>query len=142
MRRHRRDRPHADNIPIRSSRGANAASKLATALLDSQATLLDAETLAELAQRPKTRGDCIGGVRPCPWAGCRHSLVIDVSPCGSIKINNPDREAAESCALDVADRGEHTLDAIGEMTNLTRERVRQIEVMGLRMTRRRLAVLR
>ena len=33
----------------------------------------------------------------------------------------------ETCALDVAEQGEHTLDEVGKYLNLTRERIRQIE---------------
>lgn len=28
--------------------------------------------------RPRTRGDCIGGMRPCPWISCKWHLSIDV----------------------------------------------------------------
>ncbi len=60
-------------------------------------------------ERPKTRGDCIDGPRPCPWVSCRFNNYLDVSPRGSIKLNFPDREPAEvpadkSCALDIADQ--------------------------------------
>jgi len=37
----------------------------------------------------------------------------------------------ESCALDVADRGGISLEHAAELLNITRERVRQIEVMAL-----------
>ena len=37
----------------------------------------------------------------------------------------------ETCALDVADRGGITLEEVGEIMNLTRERVRQVETAGL-----------
>ncbi len=37
----------------------------------------------------------------------------------------------ETCALDVADRGGITLEEVGEIMNLTRERIRQVEVRGL-----------
>ena len=37
----------------------------------------------------------------------------------------------ESCALDVADRGGTTLEDVGAIMNLTRERIRQVEVRGL-----------
>jgi DNA-directed RNA polymerase sigma subunit (sigma70/sigma32) len=37
----------------------------------------------------------------------------------------------ESCALDVADRGDHTLNEGGEMLGVSRERVRQIEEQAL-----------
>jgi hypothetical protein len=86
-------------------------------------------------QRPRTRGECRDGLRPCPWVGCKYSLYLDVNPeTGSIKINFPDVEPddlAESCALDVAERGAITLEEVGLVTNLTRERVRQVETRGL-----------
>lgn len=28
--------------------------------------------------RPRTRGDCQGEARPCPWVGCRHHNLLDV----------------------------------------------------------------
>jgi DNA-directed RNA polymerase sigma subunit (sigma70/sigma32) len=37
----------------------------------------------------------------------------------------------ESCALDIADRGGITLEEVGEIMNLTRERIRQLETRGL-----------
>jgi DNA-directed RNA polymerase sigma subunit (sigma70/sigma32) len=40
-------------------------------------------------------------------------------------------ELKHTCALDVADRGGITLEEIGEVMNLTRERIRQVEVRGL-----------
>lgn len=85
-------------------------------------------------ERPRFRGDCRDAPRPCPWVGCRHHLFIEISPIGSIKFNYPTLEPwelAESCSLDVADRGGMTLEEIGLLTNLTRERVRQIEVRAL-----------
>jgi len=36
-------------------------------------------------------------------------------------------KVVETCALDVADRGEHTLEEVGGFLNVTRERARQIE---------------
>lgn len=90
-------------------------------------------------QRPKTRGECAGGVRPCPFVSCQHNLYLDVSDqTGAIKLNFPDlepHEMAESCALDVADRGGITLEDVGRLTNVTRERVRQIELLAYRDAR-------
>jgi hypothetical protein len=94
----------------------------------------------ELA-RPRTRADCSAEPRPCPWVACKHHLYLDINPeSGSIKLNFPDREPWElehTCALDVADAGGKTLDEIGEIINLTRERIRQVEVGGLRKLQRR-----
>lgn len=89
--------------------------------------------------RPKTRGGCETGMRPCPFASCRHHLAIEISPVtGSIKFNFPDVEIwnmKETCALDIADRGGITLEEVGEYTSLTRERVRQLESHGLKILR-------
>ena len=85
--------------------------------------------------RPRTRGECVDGPRPCPWAGCKYHLALDVNPeTGTIKINRPDLEVWElehSCALDIADVGGLTLEATGLIANLTRERIRQLEIIGL-----------
>jgi hypothetical protein len=87
------------------------------------------------AVRPQTRADCIDGPRPCPFVACKHHLYLDVSPrTGSIKLNFPDLEVWEmssTCALDVADGGGATLEDVGAILNVTRERVRQLEVKAL-----------
>ncbi len=86
-------------------------------------------------ERPLERVECKGMPRPCPFVSCKHHLYLDVNQeTGSIKLNFPDLEPwelKESCALDVADRGGITLEEVGEIMNLTRERIRQVEVRGL-----------
>lgn len=85
--------------------------------------------------RPQQRGQCSNVARPCPYVSCKYHLYIDVNPAtGSIKVNFPEREVWElehSCALDVAEKGGVTLEEVGEILNLTRERIRQVEVRGL-----------
>jgi hypothetical protein len=85
--------------------------------------------------RPSSRAECREEMRPCPWVACKHHLYLDINPeTGSIKINFPDLEPWElkhTCALDVAERGGITLEEVGEIMNLTRERIRQVEVRGL-----------
>jgi len=89
--------------------------------------------------RPRTRGDCLpggcNGARPCPWVSCKAHLALDVDEInGSMKVNFPDIEVWEmrdTCALDVADRDGITLEEVGELMNLTRERVRQLELQAL-----------
>ena len=85
--------------------------------------------------RPTTRAECRGEARPCPWVACKFHLYLDVNPeTGSIKINFPDLEPwdmKDTCSLDVAERGGITLEEVGEIMNLTRERIRQVEVRGL-----------
>jgi hypothetical protein len=85
--------------------------------------------------RPKARSECLEMERPCLYVSCRHHLYLDVNPeTGSVKLNFPDKEPWEledTCALDVADRGGITLEEVGAIMNLTRERIRQVEVRGL-----------
>jgi hypothetical protein len=100
------------------------------------------EILAELGdyERPKTRGECSEGERPCPFVSCKHHLALDVKY-RSIVINRPSipiEDMTESCALDVADRGGVTLERCAEILNITRERIRQIEAKGLEKMQKRL----
>ncbi len=85
--------------------------------------------------KPRTRSQCVEGPRPCPYVSCQHHLYVDVSPrTGAIKLNFPDLEVwemGESCALDIADRCGTTLEDVGAIMNLTRERIRQVEVRAL-----------
>jgi hypothetical protein len=89
----------------------------------------------EEVERPRTRAACAAMTRPCPFVSCEHHLYLDVNPeSGAIKLNFPHLEVwemAETCSLDVADRGGITLEEVGAILNLTRERIRQVEVRGL-----------
>lgn len=82
-------------------------------------------------RRPRTRGECRDGVRPCPFVGCKYHLYLDVNTeTKSIKKNFPHKEVwelDETCSLDVAERGGLTLEEVGDLLNLTRERIRQME---------------
>ena len=82
--------------------------------------------------RPQTRADCEKVQRPCPYVSCRYNLFLDVAPNGSLRL--PYTESPEavlgrthSCALDLAAEGGRTLEEVGKMQAITRERVRQIE---------------
>lgn len=59
------------------------------------------------------------GPRPCPHVTCRHHL--DVEKRNGAIGHGP------TCSLDVADEGEHTLEEVGEILGVTRERVRQLQ---------------
>ena len=86
-------------------------------------------------RRPLTRGECLDGPRPCPWAGCRHHIALEVTESGSIKYvfgEDFDWTGLEhTCSLDVADMGGATLEDVGAVLGLTRERARQVEVIAL-----------
>lgn len=93
----------------------------------------------DLVARPVRRADCVDAERPCPFVACRFHLYLEVHPqTGAIKLLWPHLEPwelGETCALDVADRGGVTLEAIGMMLNVSRERVRQVEATALRRVR-------
>lgn len=96
----------------------------------------DRRRLAILDQeRPRTRAQCRCAARPCLWVSCRFHLFLDVNQAtGSVKLNFPHLEPwqlRESCALDLAERGGLTLEDIGALLNVTRERARQLEQRGL-----------
>lgn len=87
-------------------------------------------------ERPKTRADCARVPRPCPYVACKYNLYLDVTDTGSIIKNFPHLEpdqmpADQSCALDLAERGPMTLEDIATVTNLTRERIRQVELKAV-----------
>ena len=105
-------------------------------------------TSAGFYGRPKVRGDCLpGGVneaRPCPFVGCKYHLGITVGHnSGTVKIlHDPPWEAYPSCALDVADSGEKTLEEVGDILGITRERIRQIQAKTFGKLSRRFPGLR
>lgn len=94
-------------------------------------------------QRPKKRSDCLpGGInaqRPCPFVTCKHHLFRFVS---GFDTEDDLEKLRETCVLDVADRGGATLEETGEILNLTRERIRQVEVAVLRKLRNRPSITR
>jgi len=121
-RRRRRDRPRSRTIAMKR--------------LSKEEIRQGAELMSLVHyERPVLRAECRCAVRPCPYVSCKHHLFLDVNPeTGSIKLNFPHLEVwemGESCALDVAERGGITLEEVGEIMNLTRERIRQVEVRGL-----------
>jgi len=75
----------------------------------------------------QSRGRCIlaPSLRVCDL--CRHALPVQ-----------PD--GTERCVLVLSNRGPYTLEEIGQMMGLTRERIRQIEQSALRKLARRSSV--
>lgn len=83
----------------------------------------------------RRRSDCVDGPRPCPLVGCRYNNYLRVTNTGKIKLGPwkepEDVPPEQSCSLDIADNGSQTLETIGMIMDLTRERVRQIETLAL-----------
>jgi hypothetical protein len=115
-------------------------------LRSAQIALTDEEqALVGAIEPPKTRAECIGdgwnAMRPCPFVSSRYHLFLDVEKNGKITLNFPMGELGQlkdSCALDLAERDGMTLEECGELMNVTRERVRQIEAEALFHMRQKL----
>lgn len=92
-------------------------------------------------ERPRTYDECEpswkdGSNGGCPLVGCRHNLFLDVAGT-SIRFAYRRTECPtdikhSTCAAWLADRGGMTLEEVGEVLGVTRERIRQIETRALR----------
>ena len=136
------DAPQPEVARIRRKvRGAGADGRVRSKTIAPKRLTREEKRLSEVLDyptdviRPQTREECKSMPRPCPFVSCSHHLYLDVNPeSGAIKLNFPHLEVwemAETCSLDVADRGGSTLEEVGTILNLTRERIRQVEVRGL-----------
>lgn len=79
--------------------------------------------------RPKKRGDCAEMPRPCPYATCRYSLLVEITDSGRLvdRTNGGDISLIkETCALDIADRGAHTIFDVGDIMGIAKSRAGQI----------------
>ena len=108
--------------------------------------------------QPRTRGECACGPRPCPWVGCRYHLLI-LEPTRNLDALRGRRHdlpvlrynkllqdltaetieafpalalamLPETCALDVAEEGGKTFEAVAELFGTTRERIRQLQAVA------------
>jgi hypothetical protein len=84
-----------------------------------------------------SKGQCMQGSEPCPMMYCRYHIHSDAKPSQIALAPVP----TATCSLRLASYGGMTLDAIGTILGLTRERVRQIENMATRKMKKKLAVL-
>jgi hypothetical protein len=90
----------------------------------------------ERPDRPKTRADCAGGVRPCPWVSCKYHLFLEVRQNGSIAYpQGQDLDALErmpqSCVLDVAEQGGASQTDVGKALNASMQMASLVELAAL-----------
>ena len=131
--------PGRDSLRSRRKRPVRAQTIAVTRIAKRDVQLARAvDPEANQRHLPLLRSECRDGARPCPFISCAHHLFLDVSRAGGIKVNFPDLVGEDgaidfaampaSCALDVGDEGRHTIERVGDLMNITRERVRQLEV--------------
>jgi hypothetical protein len=76
---------------------------------------------------------------------CRHHLYLTTTSAGSISLRDPStpvEEMAESCSLDIADRGSSSLETVGRAMNVTRQMVQMYEAEAVEAAGRALRRLR
>lgn len=128
-------RPAAVRPVPKRPRSLGLAPLTARELAERQRLDSDPGYAALVATRPRTRGQCMIGPRPCRWISCAHHLGVGITPSGAPYIAFPDAEGGvdlqampDTCDLDVADRGGVSLAAVAALIRVTRERVRQLQV--------------
>jgi len=94
--------------------------------------------ILEATPRPQTRADCECGERPCPWVGCAYNLFLRVDERNGIikythpKIKDPlNVPPNRSCVLDIADESALSVETIGEILNMSRISIAQIETAAV-----------
>ena len=102
---------------------------------------LDAEIARHCKQLgikiPKTRGDCVDGPRPCPWVRCRHHVVevrfVHGRTVDSFRVSHDGDldQLSDTCTLDLAERGVCRLSDVANAMGVTRERIRQQEIIAM-----------
>lgn len=95
-------------------------------------------------ERPRTRGDCKDGPRPCPWVSCRHHLWLNLSSKGKltgIALADDLPTHGESCALDVAESGPQSLEDIAGMMGIKRQGLHLTEVAVMEKLREHVGAL-
>lgn len=104
---------------------------------------------------PETRGECRGGMRPCPLVSCRHHLLLvdvtravggqlgetnvffsrDFDENDADSITDALMTMAETCSLDVADMGGLTSQGVGELLGIGVSAVEKIQNKAARAIR-------
>ena len=90
--------------------------------------------------RPRVRSECASVPRPCPFASCRYSLLVDIDPRGEVRETTLP-EGSTACALDAADNGVQRLEVVAAALAIgTREGARIVERKALDVFTRRAAI--
>jgi hypothetical protein len=124
---------------VTSGNAARARRRIALRVLNQSERRIAALLYPSDHDRPRTRAECPDR-RPCPFALCRMHLGVDVTDRGAlIVVGGPGEpwELEQTCALDLAERGGMSLQAVADVMHLSRERVRQLQEDAIAKIRQR-----
>jgi hypothetical protein len=99
---------------------------------------VDLEALRGERSPPKRRRDCPPPAELCPFIECRYHLWTDRVHRGRVMIlaaSSAYGDPAHFCALHEADRGPKTLEQVGVVYGVSRERIRQLEAESMAVLR-------
>ena len=90
---------------------------------------------------PLTRAECPAATEPCGHVLCRHHLWVDDRRTCTGSPRSVQSQAwgdpRQTCSLRVAELGPQTMEIVGVVLGLSRERVRQLEVAAIEQVRER-----
>jgi hypothetical protein len=97
------------------------------------------EEIAALeAERPRRRGDCVDGLRPCPWVSCRYHLAHErIRRLSADDAVDAIERMDETCTLDLADHGGRNVQAIANALGVSRPLIDFNLLIGLVKLRER-----
>jgi len=99
---------------------------------------VDLEALRGERSPPKRRRDCPPLPELCPFIECRYHLWTDRVHRGRVMIlaaSSAYGDPAHFCALHEADQGPKTLEQVGVVYGVSRERIRQLEAESMAVLR-------
>lgn len=93
-------------------------------------------------RKPRTVNECPQAPTPCPWVTCKYHLWtyrVVRGGYSSVRRAVGWGDAGHTCALRVANDGEHTREEVAAILHISRARVQDVEAMALSNMRRLLS---
>lgn len=93
-----------------------------------------------LSRQPRNRVECPPADVPCPFVACRYhvwtSTTLRQGVVVDVQVGRGWGDVKHTCALVLAEQGPRTMDQVGKILGVSRERVRQLEAGAIQFLRR------